>query len=403
MIAAGIDWSNVAQQSFGAFFGVNAMYFAIAAIGLNVQFGYTGLLNFGQAGFMACGAYALGMTSHKFGISMWWGIPIALAYALLLGLIMGIPTLRLRADYLAIVTIALAEVIRLTVRSVTFKDFYGGSDGINGFAEEFRQATPFNVSGRYDLSPFSQRVDGAGDVALYLAYAAVAVLLARLAVDRVRRRWSVPLVVAWPVASLLVYGAILLATWRVGYGGLSFKALTVGWVIVAILGWFVWLIMRSPWGRVLKGIREDEDAVRSLGKSVYSYKLQALVLGGAIATFSGMMFSLDRGSVQPDNYSRDVTFYVLTALVLGGAAKVSGSIVGPMLFWGVLAFTDVFLNELYKAWGNQVAIFGLKFIASPSQIGQYQQMFVGLMLILLMVFRPQGLFGNRKEMALDGR
>jgi branched-chain amino acid transport system permease protein len=398
-----MDWGNIAQASFSAFFGVNAMYFAIAAIGLNVQFGYTGLLNFGQAGFMACGAYALGMTSHKFGISLWWGIPIAIAYALLLGLIMGIPTLRLRADYLAIVTIALAEVIRLTVRSVTFKDFYGGSDGINGFAEEFRRLTPFNVSGRYDLDPFSERVDTPARIALLVAFVLVSVLLARLATDRLRRRFGWPMLPVWGALSVAWFALLLFAFDRVTYQGLAFKSLTVGWVLVAILGWFVWLAMRSPWGRVLKAIREDEDAVRSLGKNVYSYKLQALVVGGAIATFSGMMFSLDRGSVQPDNYSRDVTFFVLTALVLGGAAKVSGSIVGPMLFWGILAFTDVFLNELYKAWGGRIAVFGLTLIASPSQIGQFQQMLVGLMLILLMVFRPQGLFGNRKEMALDGR
>lgn len=143
--------------------------------------------------------------------------------------------------------------------------------------------------------------------------------------------------------------------------------------------------------------------MRALGKNVYSYKMQALILGGAIATFSGMMFSLSRGSVQPNNYSRDVTFYVLTALVLGGMAKVSGSIVGPMLFWGILQFVDVFLNELTKAWGGRVEIFGLPLITNSSHVGVYVQVVIGLMLVLLMVFRPQGLFGNRKEMALDGR
>ena len=116
-----MDLENILRATLSAFFGVNAMYFAIAAIGLNVQFGYCGLLNFGQAGFMAAGAYAIGMTSQYFHISFWWGIPIALLYATIFGLIMGIPTLRLRADYLAIVTIALAECVRLLARSVTFK------------------------------------------------------------------------------------------------------------------------------------------------------------------------------------------------------------------------------------------------------------------------------------------
>ena len=116
-----MNWGNIAEATLSAFFGVDAMYFAIAAIGLNVQFGYAGLLNFGQAGFMACGAYGLGMTAHYFQVSFWWGIAMGIGYAIVLGLIMGVPTLRLRADYLAIVTIAVAEVIRLVVRSVTFK------------------------------------------------------------------------------------------------------------------------------------------------------------------------------------------------------------------------------------------------------------------------------------------
>ena len=84
-------------------------------------------------------------------------------------------------------------------------------------------------------------------------------------------------------------------------------------------------------------------------------------------------------------------------------AKVSGSIVGPMLFWGILSFVDVFLNELTRAWGGHVDIFGIPLISKSSDIGVYVQIVIGLMLVLLMVFRPQGLFGNRKEMALDGR
>src|SRR5690606_27047367 len=110
-----------------AFFGIDAMYYAIAAIGLNVQFGYAGLLNFGQVGFMMCGAYGLGLTAEYFDISMWWGIPLAIVLGVGLGLVMGIPTLRLRADYLAMATIAIAEIIRLFVRSVSFRSVFGGS------------------------------------------------------------------------------------------------------------------------------------------------------------------------------------------------------------------------------------------------------------------------------------
>ena len=397
-----MDWNNIFSATLSAFFGVNAMYFAISAIGLNVQFGYAGLLNFGQAGFMACGAYAVGMTAHYYHISFWWGIPLAVGYALVFGLIMGVPTLRLRADYLAIVTIALAECLRLIMRSVTFKKYFGGSDGINQFGGAFVDLTPFNPSGKYSLWPFDSRNSTFFTIVLTITFAVSAALLGRMVAEKWSNGEKEGLTRKWVIASVVLLAVILLAVKQTEYDGLSFKSLVVGWVVAAILGILVFMLMRSPWGRVIKGIREDEDAVRSLGKNVYSYKMQALLLGGVVATFSGIMFSLSRGSVQPDNYSRDVTFYVLTALVLGGLAKVSGSIVGPMIFWGVLQFVDVFLNELTKAWGGTVSIFGIDIITESSHIGVYVQVVIGLMLVLLMVFRPQGLFGNRKEMAIDG-
>ena len=337
-----MDWAAIFENTVKAFIGINAVYFAIAAIGLNVQFGFTGLLNFGQAAFMAAGAYGLGMTARYYEISFWWGIAIGIGYSIVLGLLMGVPTLRLRADYLAIVTIAAAEIIRLTVRSVKFKEVFGGSDGINDFSGEFR----------------------------------------RLGTD-----------IGFEQAEQ--YGF-----WWFTFTGREMWTLIVGWALVGIFGTLVYVLMKSPWGRVLKAIREDETAVRSLGKNVYSYKMQSLILGGVIGTFSGMIFALDRGSVQPDNYSRDVTFYVLTALVLGGVAKVSGSIVGPMLFWAVFVFIDNTLREFTRDGPVRIGDFTL---IESTQVGQVTFALVGLMLMLLMIFRPQGVFGNRKEMAFDGR
>ncbi len=336
-----MDWNLVLENSLKGFIGINAVYFAVAALGLNVQFGYTGLLNFGQAGFMACGAYGLGMTSKYFGISMWWGIPLGILFSVALGLLMGIPTLRLRADYLAIVTIASAEIIRLIVRSVKFKTYFGGSDGINGFSDEFRK-----LGNSFGIEESAQ------------------------------------------------YGF-----WTFRFTGRELWTLVVGWIVVALLGFLVYKLMKSPWGRVLKAIREDEDAVKSLGKNVFSYKMQSLILGGVIGTISGMIFALDRASVQPDNYSRDVTFYILTALVLGGVAKVSGSIIGPMIFWGLFTFMDNFLRQVAK---DPINIGNLT-IMNSTQVGQFNYMLIGLTLILLMVYRPQGVFGNRQEMAFDGR
>ena len=97
-----MDIGGVIENALLQFIGLNACYYAIAAIGLNVQFGYTGLLNFGQAGFMAAGAYGLGQTVAVFGISLWWGIAIGIAYSVFLGLLMGVPALRLRVKRVAI-------------------------------------------------------------------------------------------------------------------------------------------------------------------------------------------------------------------------------------------------------------------------------------------------------------
>ncbi|MBA3983770.1 MAG: branched-chain amino acid ABC transporter permease [Acidimicrobiia bacterium] len=347
-----MNWISIIENTVKAFVGINAVYFALAAIGLNVQFGYAGLLNFGQAAFMACGAYGLGMTSQYFQINMWWGVLIGLGFSLVLALLLGVPTLRLRADYLAIVTIAAAEIIRLVVRSVRFNEYFNGSDGINEFSGPFREI------GNDLIAPAARNYGPS---------------------------WTVP-GIDWTI--------------DVEFTGRQVWTLIIGWALVLVCGAFVFLVMRSPWGRVLKGIREDENAVASLGKNVFGYKMSSLIIGGMIGTFAGMMLALDRGSVQPDNYSRDVTFFILTALVLGGLASVTGSIVGPMVFWAVFQFTDVVLRE---AIGGQAISIGNIRVMDTTQIGPTNQIMIGMLLILLMVYRPQGLFGNRKEMAIDAR
>jgi neutral amino acid transport system permease protein len=157
----------------------------------------------------------------------------------------------------------------------------------------------------------------------------------------------------------------------------------------------VWLLMRSPWGRVIKAIREDEDAVRSLGKNVYSYKMQSLIIGGVLGSLGGFMMALGRSAVQPDVFGTELTFFAYTVLLLGGAARVLGPVVGAAIFWVVLSLTD---NVLNQAIDN-----GYISIINSNQVGQIRFILVGLALMLLMIFRPQGIFGDRKELALDAR
>ena len=222
-----IDWDIIFTQIFSQAFGTQAMVFALAAIGLNIHYGYTGLLNFGQVGFMAAGAYGVGMSVLWLDIGFWPGILVGILYCLGLALMLGIPTLRLRADYLGITTIAASETIRLFVRWRGNRERTGAAEGINDFADPF-----------FDLR------DDLGIL---------------------QRPGSVPY-------RFLVFE----------YRADDLWVMLVGWIVVGLCLLFTWQLMRSPWGRVLKAIREDEDAARALGKNAYSYKLQALAIGGVI-------------------------------------------------------------------------------------------------------------------------
>ena len=125
--------------------------YALAAIGLNVHFGYTGLLNFGQSAFVGVGAYGIAITVATFDLPLWLGVLIGLLAAVVLALLLGIPTLRLRADYLAIVTIAAAEIIRLFSAPPTLRKWTGGSDGLQSFSGGFYDLNPFRGSNGFDL------------------------------------------------------------------------------------------------------------------------------------------------------------------------------------------------------------------------------------------------------------
>jgi neutral amino acid transport system permease protein len=330
-----MDWQLIIVNALEAAVGIQTIAFALAAIGLNVQFGYAGLLNFGQSAFLAVAAYGLATTVAEFGLSLWVGVLVGIAAAVLLALLLGLPTLRLRADYLAIVTIAAAEIVRLLLRSVKFSGTFGGADGLQAFA-----------SGFYDVNPYPERNYNIG---------------------------------------------------AFGFNERTMWVLTVGWALVGVAALTVFLLMRSPWGRVVKAIREDEDAVRSLGKNVYSYKMQSLIIGGVLGSLGGFVFALGNASVQPDFFGTETTFFIYTVLILGGAARVAAPIVGAMIFWVVLSFTDNLLNEAIDAGHIPASVI------SSSQVGQFRFMFVGLALMLLMIFRPQGIFGDRREIALDAR
>jgi branched-chain amino acid transport system permease protein len=155
--------------------------------------------------------------------------------------------------------------------------------------------------------------------------------------------------------------------------------------------------MRSPWGRVLKAIREDEDAVRALGKNVFVYKMQSLIIGGVIGAFGGMYLVIQQGSIIPGNFTPAQTFFAYVALILGGTARIWGPVIGSMILWALIVFTEELLGELVA---NDYISSDLM---NPNQVSQVRLMLVGLGLALLMIYRPQGIFGDRNELMLDER
>jgi branched-chain amino acid transport system permease protein len=321
-------------MDFGTIFGNTAAYlfspitiaYALAATGLAVHFGYAGLLNFGMAGFMAIGGYGYAISVLTFGAPWWLGMLIGLAGGAVFGLLLGIPTLRLRADYLAIATIAAAEIVRLLFLTQLFDQWTNGAEGLYGYSEGFRSINPF-PPGTYGFGP-----------------------------------WTYTAVELWD----RVFGLIML--------------------VIAVL--LVWALMRSPWGRVLKGIREDEDAVRSLGKNVFAYKMQALVVGGIIGAMGGIVFVLPSAAV-PGSYSTSLTFFLWTVLLLGGAATVLGPTLGAVLFWMLFAFLGNLLPQL--------AQHGLLPMSGP-QAETIRWILAGVALMLIVIFRPQGILGDKREM-----
>jgi len=323
---------NVLGDSLRTAFGPIAAAYALAAVGLNLHFGFTGLLNFGHVAFLMTGAYGTAITVDQGG-SLWLGLLVGTVAAVIVGLLFGLPTLRLRAEYLAILTIAAGEVLRTLVRSGGEDSLTHGVFGITRFANDFFRLNPFG-DGRYGWGRFSYTERG-----------------------------------LW--------------------------VLVVGWSLVAVTTLLVYALTRSPWGRVLRAIREDEDAARSLGKNVFAYKLQSLVIGGFIGALAGMLLAIDRQSVNPDTFLPVITFAIFAIVILGGPGSRLGPIVGAVVYWFIIEFTDGTLREaIAEGWIPESVV-------DPTDVGAVRFVLVGVLLILLMVYRPQGILGRREEVLLD--
>lgn len=318
MIPLALNIGAFTNPDFWIGVGVIAGVYGIFTLGLQLNAGFTGIINFGQAGFMAVGAYSMGILVVKVGWSFWVALPVATLAAMVMGLIIGLPSLRLRAEYFAITTLAFAEMIRFTAQNA--RDLTGGNQGLLGFDGSWNTVSVW----------IQHRLDTIG-LGTY---------------------FQLPLLlVTWAAFCLL----LVLLTW----------------------------LQRRPWGRVLRAVREDEDAVAALGKNPFSYKLQSLALASALGAIAGYFLALNLTIVYPTEFDPLFTVIAYAILVLGGLASYAGVMLGAVLLWILLE--------------------ALRFLDLPlasDKVASLRFIIVGLVLILLMGLRPQGLLGKRQEMVL---
>jgi branched-chain amino acid transport system permease protein len=309
--------------SYSVFFLIQALVFAVVCLGLNLQWGYTGLFNIGVSGFFLVGAYGFALLCGEPSASGigGWGVPCALGVAgsvgasAIVAFIVGIPTLRLREDYLAIVTIGFASILQLV--ALNAKELTSGSRGLSGI--------PRPLAGLFET------VLGRNLLMLALMVAVVLVL----------------------------------------YVGLE-------------------AMVRSPWGRVLKAIREDEEAADSLGKNPFAFRLQSFVIGSAIMGLGGALYAMFIGFISPEDFLPILTFQVWTMLIVGGSGNNKGAVAGALIMWAVWTLSGTAAQALLPA---DMQVKG----------GALQIILIGVALMLVLLYRPRGLIGEEAVVSHGAR
>jgi len=397
------------------FLTINVGIYSLFALGLNLQWGYAGLINFGHVAFMTVGAYATVLLSST-GVPLVLAVIIGIAIAALLGLLIGMSTLRLKEDYLAIVTIGVSEVLRLLVKNdgfgamlsqITGKEIKvtSGPFGERGFPIPLEKFDP-NLWQKYLLIGFLTML------AVFVAWQLWQGLRSQQKESREIRGASYQ---PTKLLGTIIWGVIgislILTVYINGCAALLDYNYKVGIMLLvlltlAIVYWGLELLVKSPWGRVLKAIREDEEIATALGKNVFWYKLQAFMLGGAIAGLAGAFYAWQLTTIYPNDFGTLITFNVWTMVVIGGAGKNPGAILGTIIFWAYDASTRFGLKALILGAHDLLTNIGLEEIGDlflwfdDSRQGAFRVMVIGLILMTLMMWRPQGILGKKEELTL---
>lgn len=299
--------------SYGSFFLVFALTYALIVLGLNLQWGYTGLFNVGVAGFVAVGAYTSAILTTPdaadrvggFGWPVAAGWLAAMATSGLAGLFVGALTLRLRSDYLAITTFGVAVTIQLVATNA--QPLTGGTFGV--------QFIPRPLQG-------------------------------------------------WLGTGL---------TWNLGYLALVLAVLVLAYVALQAL-------VQGPWGRVLRAIREDEDAAASLGKRAYVFRLQSFVIGSMLMGLGGALYAHFVGYIAPEDFLPILTFQLWAMLIVGGTGHNRGALLGALLVWGFWAAAGAALRGLVPQ-------------DQQARAAALQVVLIGVLIAGVLLWRPQGLVG----------
>jgi branched-chain amino acid transport system permease protein len=305
--------------------------FALVALGLNIVIGYAGLLDLGYVGFYAVGAYTTAvLTTYHFAWPFFLALPAAIAVTMLTGVVLGAPTLRVRGDYLAIVTLGFGEIIRICATNL---EWVGAAAGIKNIPHPTgigpKPEPPFDQGGLFE-------------------------------VPRVVWDGFVPSLDHEHTTAFLSFG--------------SRDAVPYYWMILTflILVFFAdKLILSSRVGRAWEATREDEDAAELMGVPTFRYKLLAFAMGAAIGGLSGSFYaSSQSGYINPQSFPLLLSMLFVAAVIVGGAGNRWGAILGGAIV--------AYLPERFRDFAD------------------YRLLFFGLALMLLAIWRPQGLLPPRR-------
>jgi branched-chain amino acid transport system permease protein len=300
--------------------------------GLNVVVGLAGLLDLGYVAFYAVGAYSYALLAEYLGLGFWTCLPLAGILASFWGILLGFPVLRLRGDYLAIVTLAFGEIIRIVL--VNFVSLTHGPNGITGiprptfFGMRFSMdGGPDTFAGFFGLEPETiQRV-------IFLYYVILALAL--------------------------------------------------------LTNWFTIRLRRTPLGRAWEALREDETACRSLGVNVTNTKLSAFAIGAMFGGFAGAFFATRQAFISPESFTFIESATVLAIVVLGGLGSQLGVSLAAIVMVGGLELLRSFLAFLAEQMNSEL------FAGIANELPLYRMLVFGLALVIVMVLRPRGMIATR--------